>query len=298
MKKLSLLVLLSALMITSCKKNKEEEPDPTPALVTVSSVPSSFTQKVLIEEGTAVWCGYCPDGAYRMQDIISKNAGKVIGTALHSSDVFTTSPDQYSAMSSEFTCSGIPSGMINRIPSSVDQEVFMNRGYWSSAVSSCLSKQAKCGLAIEGKRLSGNTATITVHAGFKTALTGTINLTIYLLEDNVTGTGSDYDQHNYMNNDPSSPFYQKGDVIKGYQHNHVLRKVLTASMGDAIPTAKLVAGGEYVVTKTVDVSKYKVSDLKVVAFVNSVGSTAATHEVLNVQEASFYTGQVTGKNWD
>tara|TARA_B100001250_G_scaffold394833_1_gene399148 strand:+ start:1001 stop:1207 length:207 start_codon:yes stop_codon:yes gene_type:complete len=28
----------------------------------VSQVPSTFTKKVLIEELTGAWCGYCPDG--------------------------------------------------------------------------------------------------------------------------------------------------------------------------------------------------------------------------------------------
>ena len=30
----------------------------------ISQVPPTFTKKVLIEEFTGAWCGYCPDGAY------------------------------------------------------------------------------------------------------------------------------------------------------------------------------------------------------------------------------------------
>ena len=128
-------------------------------------------------------------------------------------------------------------------------------------------------------------------------------MTIYLVESNVTGTGSQYDQHNYMGvgcgaTDPNSEWYNSPCTITGYKHMHVVRKVLTANMGDAIPSSALVAGGTYDVTKTVDIAAYKIENLKVVAFVNKIGSTSKTHEVMNVQEAPFYAGQLTGKNWD
>ena len=39
----------------------------------ISSVPSSFTKKVLIEEFTGAWCQFCPDGAYILGNIINAN---------------------------------------------------------------------------------------------------------------------------------------------------------------------------------------------------------------------------------
>ena len=45
----------------------------------IGPVPYSFTKKVLIEEFTGAWCGYCPDGAHRLENTINANNGNVIG---------------------------------------------------------------------------------------------------------------------------------------------------------------------------------------------------------------------------
>ena len=302
MKKTKLVILLAVLAVVSCKKKDEiltPTPDPTPPLATVSAVPGSFTQKVLIEECTGNWCGYCVDGAYRVEQIVNKNAGKTIAVAVHQGDAMDVI---YNTLKSTFANTyGFPAGMVARIPAAGEQ--WMDRGSWDASATNVLNKTASCGLAIEGVKLSGNTATINIHAGFNQNLTGTYNVTIYLVENNVSGVGSSYDQHNYLSKDgsapdPSSPYYNQPTLITGYKHMNVVRKALTAVLGDAIPSNKLISGGEYVITKSVDISAYKVGDLKIVAFINKVDADSKKHEVMNVQEASFYTGQLTGKNWD
>lgn len=306
MKKLFLFALL-IISVISCKKKEEDvpdpviTPDPTPALVNVSTTaPSSFSQKVLIEEFTGAWCGYCPDGAYRLDEILSANE-KAIGVSIHAGDDMEIST--YTTLDNTFNITGFPSGMVNRLPSAQDGKVPMSRSYWSSNTTTNLAKTAKCGLAIQGNKLSGNNITVTVYAAFNQALTGTYTLTIYLVEDSVTGTGSGYDQANYMSSsgaapDPNSIYYDDPPTITGFNHMHVLRETLTDDMGDTIPSNVLVADGKHTITKTVDISAYKISDLKIIAFVSKIGSSGTTHEIMNVQEASFYPGQLTGKNWD
>lgn len=251
--------------------------------------PASFTKKVLIEEFTGAWCGYCPDGATRISDLEEANTGKIVAVAVHEGDGMETS--QYSTLDSEFNNTGFPSGMVDRVP--YNGEVAMNRGYWETVAENQLGNTADCGLAIKST-VSGSTATIEVHAAFNTALTDDIRLTVYVLEDEVTGSGSDYDQRNYYDTDSSSPFYGLGDPIVGYEHNHVLREVSSDALGDVISAGDLVVGGEFIQTYTVNVTGYDQSHTKIVAFVNKIGTTYDTHEVLNAQEVALGKTQ----DWD
>ena len=61
----------------------------------IGPVPDSFTKKVLIEEFTGAWCGYCPDGAHRLEKIIDSNDGNVIGVSLHNGDQMAVGHTDY-----------------------------------------------------------------------------------------------------------------------------------------------------------------------------------------------------------
>ena len=254
----------------------EDEPDD----FNVSKVPSTFTKKVLIEEFTGAWCGYCPDGAHRVQSIIDNNNGNAIGVSLHSSDDMAIAHTNY--LETTYQNTGYPSGMVDRVPFNGTTSTW-NRGSWEYVANDQLIKISSCGLAIKSE-INGASATVEVHAGFNTTLNGDYRLTVYLIEDGVTGTGYGYDQRNYYNTDSESPFYEKGDPIEGYEHNHTLRAVLSESLGDPISPSSLVSGGDHIDTYTVDLSSYNKNNLSIVAFVTYIGSTFTEHEVMNVQK--------------
>ena len=123
-----------------------------------------------------------------------------------------------------------------------------------------------------------------VHAGFNSTFNGDYRLSVYLIEDDVTGTGYGYDQRNYYNTVAESPFYNLGDPIEGYEHNHTLRAILSESLGDAIMVSEMASGGEHIETYTVDLSSYNKNNLSIVAFVTKISSTIAEHEIMNVQK--------------
>ena len=241
----------------------EDEPDD----FQVSKVPSTFTKKVLIEEFTGAWCGYCPDGAHRVENLINDNDGRVVGVSLHSGDAMEVAHTNY--LETTYQNTGFPSGMVDRV--SLNGSTTLNRGYWDGVASNQLSETAVCGLAIISQ-VNGASAAVEVHAGFNSTLNGDdYRLTVYLIEDGVTGTGSGYDQRNYYNTDSESPFYDLGDPIVGYEHNHTLRAVLSESLGDAIMVSEMVSGGEHIETYTVDISSYNKNNLSIVAFVTYMG---------------------------
>jgi len=258
----------------------EDEPDD----FQISQVPSAFTKKVLIEEFTGAWCGYCPDGAYRVKNLINDNDGRVVAVSLHAGnptgDAMEIAHTNY--LETTYQNTGFPSGMVDRV--AIDGYTSLNRGYWEYVANNQLLETAVCGLAIISK-VNGQNATLEVHAGFNSTLDGDdYRLTVYLIEDGVTGSGYGYDQRNYYNTDPESPFYNLGDPIEGYEHNHTLRAVLSESLGNAISSSSLVSGGEHIETYTVDLSSYNKKNLSIVAFVTYIGSTITEHEVMNVQK--------------
>jgi hypothetical protein len=266
------ILLFGLLVFGGC----EDEPDD----FEVSKVPSTFTKKVLIEEFTGAWCGYCPDGAHIVESIINDNNGKVVGVSLHSGDAMEVAHTNF--LETTYQNTGYPSGMVDRVP--FDGSTCLNRVYWEYVANNQLLETAVCGLAIISE-VNGQNATVEVHAGFNSALNGDdYRLTVYLIEDGVTGTGYGYDQRNYYTTVAESPFYNLGDPIEGYEHNHTLRAILSESLGDAIMVSEMASGGEHIETYTVDLSPYNKNKLSIVAFVNYVGLSSTEHEVLNVQK--------------
>ena len=265
------ILIFGLLVFAGC----EDEPDD----FQVSKVPSAFTKKVLIEEFTGAWCGYCPDGAHIVESIINVNNGKVVGVSLHDGDAMEVA--HTNILETTYQNTGYPSGMVDRF--SVNGSTCLNRGYWESVANAQLSETAVCGLAIISE-VNGQNATVEVHAGFNSTFNGDYRLSVYLIEDGVTGTGYGYDQRNYYNTEAESPFYDLGDPIVGYEHNHTLRAVLSESLGDAISPSSLVSGGEHIETYTVDLSSYNKNNLSIVAFVTYIGTSITEHEILNVQK--------------
>lgn len=258
----------------------------------VSAVPATFTQKVLLEIFTGAGQPQCTDGTAKLNEILNANPTRAYAACVHYSDAMET--PLYTCMETNFnngTAPSFPSGMVNRIPST--GITILNRTQWLSNFNVNKAKVAKCGLAIK-TNVSAGMVTIEAHAGFNQSLTGNYNLSVYLIEQNVTGSGNQYDQRNSYNTVTGHAFYQAGDPIVGFQHNCVLRKVVSANLGDAISTASIHSGGEEVKSYTASITGYKQNDLYVIAFINKLGTTSTTHEIMNVQQVKLGSTQ----DWD
>jgi hypothetical protein len=278
--------------------NNNTTPPPTP-VNPLGTMPDVFTKKAVIEEATAAWCGYCPNGAYFMKQAVDANPDRVYGIAYHDGDVMSDLYDPFTTTSTadleaRYAISGIPGGIVNRMANT------NNYNSWGSDATAELAKTPLGGLGIITKKVNATTYTIDVHAGFSTTAApgDEYYLVAYLLEDGVH-KGSQYDQHNYMDADASSPWYQKGDPMSAsnYVHNHLLRQVLFAKgiWGTLIPSAKIKAKGEFNVSADVDMSaEYDLSKVTVIAMIVKKGSAAAQDYIENVQECKL--GEI--KKWD
>ena len=284
MRYLNKLLLLSFVFFACSDNNEEQE---------FSVMPLSFTKKVLIEEFTAAWCGYCPWGAAIVENIVNDNEN-VIPVAVHVRDGMAI--DHSSFLEMTYQNNSYPAGMVDRAPYNVNdttQVVSFNAGYFSYFSANQLLLEAECGLAMRSK-VSGDIATIEVRAGFNTDFSGDYRLTVYLLEDGVTGSGYGFDQINWDNEEPQSDFYGMGDPIVGYVHDHTLRAVLSGELGDPLDESVLTSGGEHIASYSIDISNYDKKKLSAVAFIQQIGTDFTQHEVLNVQQVG-----ITGfQDWD
>lgn len=178
--------------------------------ITVVSV-INFNKKVLIEDFTGTWCGWCPRVSYGIEQVNAQTNDAVV-VALHKSG-----NDPYIINTSPYNVSSYPTAHLNRTtewtypePENVSQVVGLTSGV-----------NPRLGLALS-PTLNGSTLNIDVNVKFGYNFNN-MKLVVYVLESGLV-----YPQTNYTS------YYGGGSSIPNFVHNHVLRSVLTNVMGDEI----------------------------------------------------------------
>lgn len=266
MKKLLFLGIIASAFLVGCGSD-DAEPVKKPA--EEIKAPTTYTQKALIEYFSGAWCPFCPDGKVFFERIENENPeGLVSSVVYHLGDDMDNSYDD--AIDSKYS-KGYPTGMVNRVGGEGK-----SRTTWSATAKEVLAQTAKCGLAIDAtKNTSGNlNVKVKLGIGAEDLPAGNYTLTVLLVEDEMVGEGTGFDQKNAYNGQAGHPYAGKGDPIKGYVHTNVNRTVLTEALGDKISNDKLVAG-----TISEFEYSYNVSglgkDLDVVAFIHESTSNLA-----------------------
>jgi hypothetical protein len=289
-----LLFIATALSIVACSKDDSTTPTSNTGNggSIGSSVPTSFTQKVLIETFTGAGQPQCTDGFVKLDNILATNSTKAIPVAIHYSDAMEI--NQYTTLQSAFSNGSapqFPSAMINRT-SSLGMLIF-NRTQWQSNFDVNKVKAPSCGLSIKST-INGTQGTAEIHCGYNTSLTGNYTLTAYLVEDNIIGSGNLYDQRNGYNTTAGHPYYNLGDPILNFNHKYVLRKVVSAELGDALSNSNIKAGGEEIKNYTFSTAGMNAANTYVVAFISKNGTTSTDKFILNAQKVKLGNTQ----NWD
>ncbi len=223
----------------------------TPVLLALTSLPAlaqlpvsttAQNRKVVLEEFTGIHCVYCPDGHKRANDLkAAKPAGSVMLVNIHTGGFATPSASEPDFRTNEgnaiaaipgMAITGYPTGSINRHLFTGQTGFALNRGQWSAYADSILATPSYVNVALQGTLdVTNRMLTVNVEAYYTGTTTAPNNLTVMLLEDNVSGpqTGA-------------SSFYpsQINPIDNSYTHNHLLRRVLNASpLGEVITTTTL-----------------------------------------------------------
>jgi len=220
--------------------------------VTVNPVPIEYKKRVMVEDYTGTWCGWCPRVSYALE-LLEKETDDAVIVAAHQGDPMQFS--QISALMSAFSVSGFPTAIINR-----EQKWTSPQPNNVAQVTAKLAQKAYIGLAInptiDGRNLYINTK---MSIGYNYNV---LKLGVYIIEDDL-----DYDQQNYTS------YYNGAAVVRGFKHHNVLRASLTNILGDQLPNDEVGHGKEYEKTFNYSIpAQYNKENIKVVVFVTEGSS--------------------------
>ncbi len=261
MKKLLVLATVVSMAFFSCK-DKEEDPDNGGG----TTAPQIYTQKVLLEYTTCAGCTYCPNGpAVADQLTATIGSNSFYSVAMHNNGQGADAmANAESKAFSDLYSAGNPTGMFNRIGGkSISTATWPAKGLEAS------QEIAKCGLAINTVSTGINKFTVTVKVGVgkKDLPSGNYYVIGYLVNKEMTGIGSGWDQVNGVyNTQAGHPAYQKGNPWKNYIHHNVMVKTLGGLTGKLVDEAKTKAGSLSEYTFDVDLSGVDISKMDVIAF--------------------------------
>lgn len=225
----------------------------------------AFKSNVLVEDYTGVWCGNCPRvvEALNLTSLqLGANEDQLIKVAIHRASSTPTdgSYDPYNFDSSAFEPNGgYPKAFINRKTRWTPLE-YNNIGM----VVSKTQTNKRLGLKL-ATTVENNTIKLNIDGLFSENYTD-VSLVVYQLE-----SGFFYDQVNYTS------FFNGDATIVNFQHDHVLRNILTASTGDLITNSN--TGNEF--SKEFSIPTSTISNLEKAEFVAFIVNSSG--EVLNTR---------------
>jgi hypothetical protein len=262
---------------------------------TFTSLPSPFTQKILLEDCTGAWCGYCPRVAFQLENYKASHPN-CISLAVHGGGSGNVDPmkfQYYSTFNSAFAVGGYPTAVFNR-----KKQPDGSYG-WSesnSDLDAALKAGAPLGLAISSTT-DGSSVTGSVKVKFGVTTTKAMKIVIALVENGII-----YPQTNYYSAQYGATPYIYGGVspVNDFVHNGVLRRTATNLLGDAIPVSQETKDNIWELPFTMSLSGNTAeatytavpANCSIIAFVTD--ATTTNKGVYNVQYAT--VGSV--KNFD
>ncbi len=204
---------------------------------------TSAPRNVVIEEFTGAWCGFCPDGALKVEEILQSHP-EVVAISRHvGDDMALPQDDSLNAYYRPF----FPQALIDRFYFSIfdgsipkDRSSQSSPNLWEEYVASRKGNAYPSSIDLSMTSSYDTTTrqlTVTVKGNFVDYDSGDIRVHFLLLQDSVTGSGDGYDQVNYYSSQSfavggaSHPFYNLPDPIVGYRHNHTIRVHATPLWG-------------------------------------------------------------------
>lgn len=251
-------------------------------LVVASTSMNAATKRVLIEQFTGAWCGYCVDGTVKMDEILTQYPNVTIGVKFHNGDAMAI--PETDIIGAALGLTGYPTGNVDRAAFNVGgtPRIMLDRGSWMSAVQAMLNQPAYVDLKLEWTYDESTQEIIASISGtFEQAINNEVRFNVYVIEDNVVGSGTGWDQANYYNNTVGHPYYQKGNPVKNYPHMAVVRATLGGPWGAANSIPQPVVSGMtakygFSIKKP---ANWKLENIKLVGMVANY--TANSRQILN-----------------
>lgn len=248
------------------------------------SMQAQIAKQVLVEKYTGAWCGNCPGGSYELSQTLEQYPDEVILVYMHVNDVMEIP----AALETIEVLEGgsVPKATVDRVL--IEEDVFQRTNECEAPIQSQLDIPAIVAPSID---FSYDVSTRTINgiltASFDASTNGDIRLGYIVVEDQVVGADS-YNQSNYENNDPTSPFYQLGQPMIGYVHRHVARDFPLGAFGlEGSISPTVMAGDSFTENFTYVIPEaYDENEISLVLFVSRYEADLGGKEILNAIEVT------------
>lgn len=230
--------------VTATVANDADSSNNTLAGYDVEGVAFWPIKAVVGEEATGTWCGWCPRGMVGMEYMEEEHGEDWIGIAVHNNDPMENS-DYDTWMGTQI--SGYPSGMVDR-----EGVIDPNSAALEAAFEAAMEK---FGLAsIELLPLIDENDEVEIRATLKFAVDVDMDMALglFIVEDGLTGSSSDWAQVNYYSGGGNGQlsgagfdWHNEAGSVTGVTYNDVAREALTDVEGESgIIPSTVEAGGE------------------------------------------------------
>ncbi len=221
-----------------------------------------FRHKVLIEDFTGTWCGWCTRIIYAIEQVQAQTQN-AIAVGIHNDDPFDFSGrmplEDYLQVEGAYPFATINRKTIWKHP----QHHFVNQPI------DLILPESPIGIKISST-LGATSGTVDVSFSFKETIQDELRYVIYVVENGLIA-----DQTNY-----NTDLYNGISVLTGFNHDHVLRGVYGNILGNDLGQPA-TAGTEITLTGLpVSYSSENMDKLQVIAFIIN-----AQGKALNVQIA-------------
>lgn len=244
-----------------------------------NTISQASLKKVLFEEGTGTWCGWCPRGAVAMNYMTDTYPNEFIGVAVHNG---SSDPMKLAAYDTAAGITGFPGMNVDRVVKneSVTQNLMISHLNERKILASPVSLDAT-GSAV------GSVITINASATFRTNFAvANFRLGVIISEDNVHGTGTGYKQTNYYAanaNGPMGGFESLANPVPAASmyYNHVGRALVGGYNGQVNSIPATIIDGQvanYTFTYTVPATSTIANMHAVLVLIDQ-----ATGEVVNAK---------------
>jgi len=230
----------------------------------VGEIPAKQDKIVVIEEFSGVACVNCPQGAKKVEEIIEAYPGRVISTTMHAggfAEPFANSQEDFAIDETEdlntfFTVSGYPAAVIDRaiFDGQAQEAIAANLTSWEVFTEERLQLETPVNLTVT---MEYNDETRRLKARVEAVYTNTVEaehkLSVFLVESGIIDLQDDIDL----------------GLVEDYEHNHVVRDMLTASRGivlyEGIKEAGLMVVREFAIVLA---DNWKPENCEVLTFVH------------------------------
>lgn len=252
---------------------------------------TSENKNVVLEEFTGIHCVYCPDGHKRAQDLKDANPEDVVLINIHVGGYASPGngePDFRTsfgtAIAGQSGLQGYPSGTINRHEFEGGATA-LNRGKWNNYGNVILGEDSYANIALNSSiDIASRELTVDVEVYYTGDGSATNKINVALLQNGIEGpqTGMSYNPAQVLPNGK-------------YEHNHMLRYLLTGQWGDAVTTTSQGTLIQRQYTYTIPAGlhgvSYELEDLAVVAFL-----AEGNQEIITGADGPLWVGTVGVKD--